>query len=79
MTEEFVKNNIKDGNVSSTPVTGKIVFRTSERKNSRCARCRPHGRGDDKLGKMLMKGFVYALTQLEELPQTILLLIPVHI
>ena len=58
---------------------GKIVFRTSERKNSRCARCRPHGRGDDKLGKMLMKGFVYALTQLEELPQTILLLIPVHI
>ena len=31
------------------------------------------GEGDDKLGKMLMKGFVYALTQLEELPQTILL------
>ena len=32
VTEEFVKNNIKDGNVSSTPVTEEIVFRTSERK-----------------------------------------------
>ena len=31
------------------------------------------GEGDDKLGIMLMKVFVYALTQLEELPQTILL------
>lgn len=73
MTEEFVKNNIKDGNVSSTPVTGENCIPDIRKKNSRCARCRPHGRGDDKLGKMLMKGFVYALTQLEELPQTILL------
>ena len=58
VTEEFVKNNIKDGNVSSTPVTEE--------------NCIPD-EGDEKLGKMLMKGFVYALTQLEELPQTILL------
>ena len=31
------------------------------------------GEGDEKLGKILMKGFVYALTQLEELPETVLL------
>ena len=30
------------------------------------------GRGDDELGRTLMKGFLYALTQLEELPRTIL-------
>jgi selenium metabolism protein YedF len=30
------------------------------------------GRGNDELGKTLMKGFIYALTQLEELPNTIL-------
>jgi selenium metabolism protein YedF len=31
------------------------------------------GTGNEELGRILMKGFVYALTQLEELPETILL------
>ncbi|WP_367565897.1 sulfurtransferase-like selenium metabolism protein YedF [Lacrimispora sp.] len=31
------------------------------------------GSGKEELGRLLMKGFVYALTQLEELPETILL------
>lgn len=31
------------------------------------------GTGEDKLGKILMKGFVFALTQLDVLPDTILL------
>lgn len=31
------------------------------------------GHGDEKLGKTLMKGFVYALTQQEVLPETVLL------
>ncbi len=31
------------------------------------------GEGDEALGKVLMKGFVYALTSLEELPSTVLL------
>lgn len=31
------------------------------------------GAGSEELGRILMKGFVYALTQLEELPETILL------
>ncbi|MBR4308713.1 MAG: sulfurtransferase-like selenium metabolism protein YedF, partial [Oscillospiraceae bacterium] len=30
------------------------------------------GHGSDELGKQLMKGFLYALSQLEELPKTIL-------
>ena len=30
------------------------------------------GRGDDELGRTLMKGFIYALSQLEELPKTLL-------
>lgn len=31
------------------------------------------GEGDEKLGRALMKGFIYALTEQEHLPQTILL------
>lgn len=31
------------------------------------------GQGDDKLGHILMKGFVFALTQLDVLPDTVLL------
>lgn len=30
------------------------------------------GQGDEALGKTLMKGFIYALTELEQLPETIL-------
>lgn len=30
------------------------------------------GRGDDSLGKTLMKGFIYALAQLEELPKAMI-------
>lgn len=30
------------------------------------------GRGSDELGAVLMKGFIYALSQLEELPKTLL-------
>ncbi len=30
------------------------------------------GEGDEKLGRILMKGFIYALTEQEQLPQTVL-------
>ena len=30
------------------------------------------GRGNDELGKVLMKGFIFAVTQLEKLPRTML-------
>ena len=33
---------------------------------------RTMGQGDDELGAVLMKGFIYALTQLEQAPQTLL-------
>ena len=67
VTEEFVKNNIKDGNVSSTPVTGENCIPDIRKKKTVVVLGADHmGEGDDK-------GFVYALTQLEELPQTILL------
>ena len=31
------------------------------------------GEGDEKLGRTLMKGFIYALTEQDQLPETILL------
>lgn len=31
------------------------------------------GGGNEELGRLLMKGFVYALTQLDELPETVLI------
>lgn len=31
------------------------------------------GEGDDVLGRLLMKGFIYGLTELEEIPETVLL------
>ena len=62
VTEEFVKNNIKDGNVSSTPVTGENCIPDIRKKKTVVVLGADHmGEGDDKLGKMLMKGFVYAL------------------
>ena len=74
VTEEFVKNNIKDGNVSSAPVTEENCIPDIRKKKTVVVLGADHmGEGDEKLGKMLMKGFVYALTQLEKLPQTILL------
>ena len=31
------------------------------------------GEGEDELGKILIKGFIYALTEMETLPKTVLL------
>ncbi|MBQ7797273.1 MAG: sulfurtransferase-like selenium metabolism protein YedF [Lachnospiraceae bacterium] len=43
------------------------------RKNTVVAIASDHmGHGNDELGKVLMKGFIYALSQLDELPQTII-------
>ena len=43
------------------------------RRNTVVAIASDHmGHGNDELGKVLMKGFIYALSQLDELPQTIL-------
>ena len=80
VTEEFVKNNIKDGNVSSTPVTGENCIPDIRKKKTVVVLGADHmGEGDDKLGKMLMKGFIYALTQLANCHRRFYFLIPVHI
>ena len=43
------------------------------RKNTVVAIASDHmGHGNDELGKVLMKGFIYALSQLDELPKTML-------
>lgn len=46
------------------PEQGKVVVVLSSEKM---------GRGDETLGKVLMKGFVYALTELDEKPDTVIL------
>ena len=37
------------------------------------------GNGSEELGQILMKGFIFALTELDELPSTVLLLSLIHI
>lgn len=49
--------------VGTAPTGGDVVVIPSEFMGS----------GDDELGAVLMKGFVFALTQLDELPATVLL------
>ena len=49
--------------VQTTPTGGVVAVIPSEFMGS----------GDDELGAVLMKGFVFALTQLDELPETVLM------
>lgn len=49
--------------VQATPTGGVVAVIPSEFMGS----------GDDELGAVLMKGFVFALTQLDELPETVLM------
>ena len=53
----------KEIQVTCKPMLTTVVALTSDKM----------GTGDDALGKMLMKSFVYALTQLEQAPDTVLL------
>ena len=59
ITESFITSQaLKEQGVRNT-----VVVLSSNRM----------GQGDDKLGKVLMKGVIYALTEVDELPSTILL------
>lgn len=49
-------------NCGSTPASNKVVV----------IRSSVMGEGDPELGKVLIKGFIYALSQQEDLPKTIL-------
>ena len=68
----FAKGAASDGEAGSaascpaveqSPAGGRVAVIPSEFMGS----------GDDELGAVLMKGFVFALTQLDELPETVLM------
>ena len=62
-------------NTDNNPVSEETVCLPDGRKKKKIVvlRSGKMGEGNDELGAVLMKGFIYALTQLEELPETILL------
>ena len=73
VTEEAAKANTTGASVVKTEEQ-ELCTPDMRKKNTVVVLSSDHmGEGDEKLGKMLMKGFVYALTQLHELPKTILL------
>lgn len=74
VTEEFVKNNTGSDPVTKEAGETMDCIPDGRKKNTVVVLGADHmGEGDEKLGRMLMKGFVYALTQTDQLPKTILL------
>lgn len=74
VTEDFVKNNTSDNKDAQAEEAEEICIPDTRKKKTVVVLGADHmGEGDEKLGKTLMKGFIYALTQLDELPQTVLL------
>ena len=58
---------------SETPDADACIPDRRKKKKIVVIRSGKMGEGNDELGAVLMKGFIYALTELEELPETILL------
>ena len=58
---------------SETPDADSCIPDGRKKKKIVVIRSGKMGEGNDELGAVLMKGFIYALTELEELPETILL------
>lgn len=58
---------------SETPDADACIPDGHKKKKIVVIRSGKMGEGNDELGAVLMKGFIYALTELEELPETILL------
>lgn len=58
---------------SETPDADACIPDGRKKKKIVVIRSGKMGEGNDELGAVLMKGFIYALTELEELPETILL------
>lgn len=61
---EIVENEVVEEVVTTIEKEEKIVVVLSSDKM---------GEGDDELGKVLIKGFIYAITQLDKLPKAVLL------
>lgn len=70
----FVVTITLDGPAKEAESAGEAAACMADRRGSTVvAIASDHmGHGDDALGKILMKGFIFALSQLEELPKTIL-------
>lgn len=70
----FVVTISVDGPIPEDGEDGSANCRTDKRGETVVAIASDHmGHGNEELGKILMKGFIFALSQLEELPKTILL------
>ncbi len=63
----------KSGQAEETPMEEECLPDTRKKGLVAVLSSDQMGGGSEELGRILMKGFVYALTQLEELPETILL------
>lgn len=61
---DIVENEVVEEVITTIEKEEKIVVVLSSDKM---------GEGDDELGKVLIKGFIYAITQLDKLPKAILL------
>ena len=76
-----VTMTISDGNADAITTTGDsaeeeqiVCYPDARKKNTVVVLASATmGAGDEELGEILMKGFIYALSQQEELPATILL------
>jgi selenium metabolism protein YedF len=56
------KNNIVEQSISDNVLKNQSIMFTNDKI----------GRGDDELGKVLMTGYIYTLTEMEELPKYIM-------
>ena len=61
---EIIENEVSEEVIATVENKEKIVVVLSSDKM---------GEGDDELGKVLIKGFIYAVTQLDKLPKAVLL------
>ena len=64
VTVDHLPETVEDAPVACTPAAGGSFVVAVDTDTM--------GRGNDELGKVLMKGFLYAVSQLPQLPQTIL-------
>ena len=69
----FIVTITADAPLTEDGEDGSAACQTDKRGNVVVAVASDHmGHGNEELGKVLMKGFIYALSQLDELPKTIL-------
>jgi selenium metabolism protein YedF len=74
LTEEVPVNDKTAVEQNAVSTSGEVCYPDSREEHTVIVLSTDHmGEGDDKLGKTLMKGSIYALSELEQLPQKIIL------